>query len=224
MAWGNVLTSLAAWGKMNAHMGQIAADVVLSEFANSEGSKPPAAPKPGEPAAGIKKVSYTHDAMIDLIIANPAVYHGALAAHFGYTPGWISQVLASDAFQARLAARKDELIDPAIRASIEDRMKALVFQSYEVLKKKLESPAVSDDLALGVMKAGAQALGYGARGAGPTVQAQTAYVIQLPQKAASSEAWEKAQKGGVTLEGEAARLPEGEKDGDTGGNSSVSGQ
>ena len=74
-----------------------------------------------ESAAGaIQRVKYTHDALIDMIIANPAVSQGQLATAFGYTQGWLSRVMNSDAFQARLAARKMEVVDPQLVLSIDE--------------------------------------------------------------------------------------------------------
>ena len=111
----------------------------------------------------IQKIRYTHDAMIDLIIANPWVSQNEIAAHFGYTAAWVSLIFSSDAFKERLTARKDELIDPTIRASIEERLKAVVSRSLEVLAEKLAKPAaaVPDALALRAAEMGAKALGLG---------------------------------------------------------------
>lgn len=123
---------------------------------------------PARPQA-VAKIRYSHDAMIDQIIAAPAISQGQLAAMFGYTQAWVSQIIATDAFQARLAERKDELVDPAIRASIEERFRALVQRSLEVLQQKLSKPAdeVSDMLALKASELGAKALGIG-QVSGPT--------------------------------------------------------
>ena len=38
-------------------------------------------------AGAIQRVSYTHDALIDMIIANPEVSQGELSKAFGYTQG-----------------------------------------------------------------------------------------------------------------------------------------
>lgn len=145
-------------------------------------------PVPGKNA--IQKVNYSHDAMIDLIIANPGINQDELAASFGYTPGWVSQVIASDAFQSRLAARKNELVDPFVRKSLEDRFKRLVERSLEVLLAKLDKPtnSISDDLAISAAKVAAGALGYGAR----TQQVQqnnVQFVVHVPPKAVSADAW-----------------------------------
>lgn len=119
-------------------------------------------PVSGEMRGGVAKTGYTHQALADLILANPAVSQNELAQHFGYTPGWISQILASDAFQAFIAERKNEIVDPLLRGAVEESMKGLVLQSIERLRAKLEANP-SDQLVLEVFKNGSRALGYGAR-------------------------------------------------------------
>jgi hypothetical protein len=144
---------------------------------------------PGGKDNAIQKVHYTHDAMIDLIIENPAIDQREIARHFGYTEGWVSQVFAADAFQARLAERKDEIINPALKATVEERFKALVLQSMEVLRRKLESAAVSEETALKTLEIAAKAAGYGAR---TTTQNIQQFVVQVPGKASSAEKWAEA--------------------------------
>lgn len=138
----------------------------------------------------IDKVRYSHDAMIDMVVAEPWITQNEIAIRFGRTAPWISTIFASDAFQARLAARKDDLVDPVLRASIEERMKGLVLQSIEVLQKRLETDA-SGELALGTLNAASKALGYGARVA-PTVQVQN-FVVHVPPKSVDGKTWEAEQ-------------------------------
>lgn len=109
----------------------------------------------------LKKCSYTHDALIDLIIANPTWTQNQFAAHFGYTPGWISNILASDAFQVKMAGRREEIVDPEIKASMKERFAALAIQSLKVLQDKLNSTDVSATVALRAAELGAKALGLG---------------------------------------------------------------
>lgn len=119
-------------------------------------------PATGQTRGGVAKVNYTHEALADLILANPAVTQNELAGHFGYTAGWVSQVIASDSFQSFLAERKDKIIDPLLRGAIEESMKGLVLQSMARLREKLDANP-SDQLALEVLKNSSRALGYGAR-------------------------------------------------------------
>ena len=120
---------------------------------------------PAVPRQPIQKVRYTHDAMIDLIIANPAVSQNELARAFGYTPSWVSQVISSDAFQSRLADRTAELVDPTIRQSVEERFKGLVLRSLEILSEKLNKPTeqIPDQLALRALEIASRAAGYGGK-------------------------------------------------------------
>ena len=112
----------------------------------AKGAKPP------------KKLNYTHDAMIDLNIAEPMLSQGQLAARFGYSQAWVSTIMSSDAFQSQLAVRRAELIDPAITMSYEERIKALQNRSLEVMQEKLSRPSdeISDDLALKAAKLGVE--------------------------------------------------------------------
>ncbi len=119
-------------------------------------------PATGEVRGGIAKVGYTHEAMADLILSNPSISQNELANHFKVTPGWISQILASDAFQAHIGERRDKILDPILRGEIEESMKGLVLQSVQRLREKLEANP-SDQLVMEVFKNSARALGYGAR-------------------------------------------------------------
>jgi hypothetical protein len=114
---------------------------------------------------GVAKNSYTHDAMVDLIIANPSISQGMIAAHFKYTASWVCQIIASDSFQARLAERTNELVDPVIRRTIEEQFKGMILRSIEVLQEKLNRPShmIPDNLALRTFELASRAAGYGAR-------------------------------------------------------------
>jgi hypothetical protein len=110
----------------------------------------------------IAKLNYTHDSMIDMILANPEVSQGKLAELYGYTEGWVSRVIASDSFQARMEQRKAQLIDPQTAKAMDDRLKGLATQSLEIVARKLES-ADSATYALEALGLATKALGYGAR-------------------------------------------------------------
>ncbi len=119
-------------------------------------------PRPSSKAV-IAKVNYTHDAMIDMLISNPRITQGELAAHFGYRQAWVSMVMSSDAFRERLAQRREELVDPSLRLGLEERFRAMTTRSLEVLQEKLEVPAhqVPDNLVLKAIELGAKGLGLG---------------------------------------------------------------
>jgi len=134
------------------------------------------------PGRAIGKVSYTHDAMIDAMIQDPAVKEGTLAAMFGYTPGWVSQVISSDAFKARLEQRKEELTDPRIRMTLNEKFQAAVNTSLDKLQEKLAAPQVSDELLLQSIALGAKALGLGGNRAPILVQPSEGRLERLAER------------------------------------------
>ena len=117
------------------------------------------------------RVRYTHEAMVDLIVENPWISQNQLAAHFGYSPAWISTIITSDAFQARLEDRRHEVIDPEMRLSLRERFQAIVTQSLRVLQEKISKPAdqVNDMLVLKTVELGAKALGLGGNAPTPVL-------------------------------------------------------
>lgn len=132
------------------------------------------------------RLSYTHDAMIDLLIKEPMISQNQVAARFGYTPAWVSRIIRADSFQERLAARKGELVDPILLQSIEKGFEAMLHQSLEILQQKLEVDP-SAELALKTADLSARALSYGAKQTG--VQVNVGFLVSVPEKAASVESW-----------------------------------
>lgn len=84
-------------------------------------------------------LKYTHEAMIDLILQEPGVRIPELAKLFNYSPGWIARVVASDSFQARLAERKAQLVDPHISHSLNERLRSVAVHAVGIIEEKLES-------------------------------------------------------------------------------------
>ena len=111
----------------------------------------------------VQKVRYNHDAMIDLLIADPCITQGALANHFGMTQSWVCTVMASNAFQVRLASRRHELVDPVIAATIEEKYKAMATISVEKLIAHMTRPAceVDPEVLLKAAALGAKTMGLG---------------------------------------------------------------
>lgn len=88
-------------------------------------------------APGLKRLNYTHEAMVDLILTEPTVTPGELAQIFNRSRGWISRILASDSFQARIAERKAQLIDPMVAATLDERLRGVAIQSIDLIQEKL---------------------------------------------------------------------------------------
>jgi transcriptional regulator with XRE-family HTH domain len=111
----------------------------------------------------IQKINYSHDGMINLLIANRGITQNEIARHFGYSASWVSQIMSSDAFQARLMERAAEIEDPTLRATVEEGLKGILARSMELLKKKLNDDSAPDNLVLRSLELSSRALGYGAR-------------------------------------------------------------
>ena len=118
----------------------------------------------------VEKCNYSHADMIDFIIAHPGCTQNDLAARYGYTAGWVSRVMSSDAWGAMMAKRRGELVDPTLVATINERFTALADRSLTRLMEKLDQPVVSDNVVLKAVELGAKALGVGGNAA-PTAPA-----------------------------------------------------
>lgn len=135
------------------------------------------------PGAPIAKLSFTHEAMIDLMIAQPGLTNQQLAEAFGYKSGaWISTIKGSDIFQAKLAERNTQMADPVLRMELEERLRSAGKRALEKIMERMEETP-SEEFLLGTAKLAAQA--YGARQAtsGPQV------VIQIGAPVKSEAEW-----------------------------------
>ncbi len=107
-------------------------DQLLDEVRTEVGPPSTQDPPAGPPKGAIQKINYSHDGMINLILANRGITQNRIAQHFGYSASWVSMVMCSDAFKARLAERAAEIEDPALRATIEDDLKGMAKRSLEI--------------------------------------------------------------------------------------------
>lgn len=149
----------------------------------------------------LAKVSYTHKDMIDFLLANPMCSVGDLAARYGYTIGWVSNIMQSDAWKAAYAARREEMLDPTLALTIEERMRGMVSLSLNRLQEKLEAPVVSDNVVLKALELGAKSLGLGQ----PQPAAQDNAVDHLARLANRMVDLQSNVRKGVILEGSAQR-------------------
>lgn len=161
-------------------------DAATARFLGADLKQSPALVGTTSAAGAIARVKYSHDAMIDAMIENPAVHQNELAAKFGYTVPWVSRICNSDAFLARLAQRKADLVDPTIAASLEEKLRALASVSLDVVLEKVATVR-NPDLAMQAAKLSTTALGFGARQANVAIQQN--FVVPLPMKAESAQAW-----------------------------------
>lgn len=156
----------------------------------------------------IKKVRYTHDAIIDTIIVDPAISQRDLARQFGFTEAWMSIIINSLSFQERLAERKGELVDPKITASIEARVDALAKRALDRLMDRVEAKngiGMKDSDLIAAAK-----LGVGNRNIAPPPPPpqHNLYVVQIPMPAATPQEW-MATRSKIPTSQEVSQNPDG---------------
>lgn len=181
------------------------AALIAGTPAPNAGASPNTPPSKGQPVA---KLHYTHEAMIDLIIAEPGIYNEEIAARFGYSASWISTVVVSDIFQAKLAARREELIDPELRLSIKTQFSGLLQRSIEILRRKMDKPAeeVPDQLAVQVAKLAGTSLGFGVKDTKVTVSETHLHLTELGNNLVGLLRQRKAEAGAPSASSQTAVL------------------
>lgn len=153
----------------------------------------------------LQRTHYSHEAMIDLIVAEPTISQNELAGKFGYSVPWISRVIGSDAFQGALAKRREEITDPFLIATVEERLRGLATQALDVIAEKMQATQ-SADIALKALDISVKALGFGARERN-SGQVQNNFIVQMPGKAVSAESWAEAYGASRTSSPKPANFP-----------------
>lgn len=125
-----------------------------------------------------------------MLVAKPFMTQRELAAHFGVSENWMSQVVRSDAFRARLAEEKEKHWSPILATNAE-KLEALAAASLDKLLEKVQGPAAmpTDKLLVETAKLTTAALGYGARPSGERSGPAAQVIINLPAKAPDEKSW-----------------------------------
>lgn len=149
----------------------------------------------------VAKVRYSHEALCDMLLAQPWSSQKDIAAYFDYSEAWVSQLLQSDALKEYMIKRKVELMDPLLRASMEERLDGLARRSIDILQAKLDLPIdkVSSEVAIKALDISTRARGYGAGAKGVSITQN--FVVAMPEKSVNGEAWvEKHRPPAITVD------------------------
>ena len=161
--------------------------------------------------AEIKRVSVKHEAIMEYMLVNPAAPLREVAAHFGVTQAWLSTIIHSDAFQAKLSEKKDDLFSATI-VPLREKMLGLAHMGVEKLGDAMEhaSPISDKDFIADTTDNILKNLGYSPKsapaGAMPMNQQNNYYVVDsntLAQARARMGQGQQAlepQPEGVTIE------------------------
>ncbi len=95
--------------------------------------------------------NFRHQAIMDLIIAQPQMTKGEIAAALGYTQAWLSTLISSDAFQLELGIRRARFSDELDAAAVE-RLHDLDKAAGAIIAKELAKANCDPNYALSVKK------------------------------------------------------------------------
>ncbi len=120
-----------------------------------------------------QRLNYSHEALVEQILANPTASNAELGVVFGRSKEWVGMVKNSGLFRELIAKKRTELMDPVLQAEFEERLDMVSMRAVEVLAEKLSRPAteIPDDLVMQAAIFGAKAKGvggYASRPAPPT--------------------------------------------------------
>lgn len=161
-------------------------------------------------SAQIQRISYSHEALINWLLENPDRPLRDAAAYFGYTQSWVSTVIHSDIFQAKLLLRQDAVFG-CIAQDIPSRLRAAANIGLDRVTNILETSNDSKLLIDATDKI-LHRMGYAPAAKAPTVDAQVVNNTQINNFTISAsdltEARELMQtRNSPTVEGELLELP-----------------
>lgn len=125
---------------------------------------------------GIQKVSIKHEEIMNFMLMHPTRKLQDVARHFGITPAWLSCVIHSEAFQARLAERKDEVFNETV-LPIKEKMMVVAHQALDTLVERV--PLMSDKDLNNLADSTLDKLGFGSKGLQPATPPGTPGTVNV---------------------------------------------
>lgn len=112
----------------------------------------------------IKKVSHKHEAILDMMLANPQMKLRDIAREMGVSQSWLSCIIHSDAFQRRLSARQEEIFNATL-LPLKDKIAGAAAVAVEKLSESVEnaSPAADREFVLDATEKLLKAAGFTGR-------------------------------------------------------------
>lgn len=131
----------------------------------------------------IQRMSHTHEQIINWLLLNPQKSLRECADYFGYTQAWLSTLIHSDLFQARLRERQQQ-VAARVTATIPEKLQAVADIALDKLSE-LVAKSEDPDFVLDAADKALHRMGYApasARNPAPAfaqVSAQNAQVFML---------------------------------------------
>lgn len=95
-------------------------------------------------SAGIQKVSIKHESIMNFLLENPTCSLGEVAGYFQISQSWLSCIIHSDAFQAKLRERQDTVFHHTVVATIKDKAALVAHAALDKLADQLTMGVVTD--------------------------------------------------------------------------------
>lgn len=115
--------------------------------------------KPDGSAYQLAALRPRHLAIMDFMLAHVTLPYGQIAARFGVTPAWLSTVVNSDLFQAKLNERRS-LMENRQRELMGEKLLTIADKSLNALNDALDDEEVGVKTKLEISKTALAALGY----------------------------------------------------------------
>lgn len=145
------------------------------------------------------QLTYTHKAMMDLVLANPTMPLKDLAEYFGVTEAWAKKVTMSDAFQAVLDKRREEIINPIISESVTEKIRGLTNNTLDMLNSRVEMGIVKTPELIEIAKMGLTSQGL--LDTSDKVVNNNQFVVAMPNKVATADEWAEQIKPDLNMVG-----------------------
>lgn len=97
----------------------------------------------GEKSAELKRMGLKHEALLNYMLANPTMKVSEVARACGVSYSWASIVVHSDAFQARLRQRQDEIFNAHVQP-LHEKMVGVAHMAVDKLGEQLEKSTDPD--------------------------------------------------------------------------------
>lgn len=117
----------------------------------------------------LQNLSHVHEAIMNWMIAHPNRNLRECARDFGYTQSWLSILIHSDIFQARLREKQDQVFS-CIKEDVTTKLGALADIGVERLTAQVEASS-DPKLIMEATKMALSSLGFGNKAAAPAQQA-----------------------------------------------------
>ena len=151
------------------------------------------------------RLSHCHEAVMNWMLLNPDRSLRECADHFGYTQSWLSTLIHSDIFQAKLAERQE-----GIRARIADSIPRKLRMAADIGVEKLAThleKSEDPDFILDATDKLLHRLGYApARSAGAPIAQQGSGNVQNNFFVSAGDLEAARQAGLALIDGQASRV------------------